>query len=784
MSRQPVLMAKKVGKDGKGGKWSCTLYGHLQQCKDVAEWLANARGVELCNMVGITDAEQIQWFRDALTLAAVLHDFGKATNAFQEMLSKGRAPHWVRHEAISVAMILESDEIRQLLLETVGARDVGDWRAALLLNAILGHHLKSPANRHRSPNSDRFGQEPIRVLWNASVNDQLIRLLRSEQEAALRVPSSDTCLDYVGDWGAFEVRIRDPIADTLAAIKRDKSCERRALGSLLRGTLIAVDTLGSLGCDSQSQWEDLLSQIRSCFDDEGLPQVIGGLVTQVRSQAGRVEIPEITEFQERVAVEAADIVIATAGCGSGKTLAAYRWAQQRSARSLFFAFPTTATASQSFSDYADPLGEAVIQLLHSRSDIDVELMTSAGQEDGESGSSPEEAIEQASLSEVMSHLLYPATACTVDVVLGIMRNYRPSLCLLPRMANACFVFDEVHAYEESLFQHFLEFLKEIKAPILVMTASFTPTQRSAIERIEGKTKAFVEGPQEHESLLRYRMSSSVTVPLRSWSGSDIWRYVVPGRKILVVANTVSRASAWFHEMLQSGCDDEVTVILLHSHFKYVDRVTRQKALTDAFRNPTQTVVAVTTQICEISFDISADLLISDVAPLPSLVQRMGRLNRHASLGELCGDVVLVDVDESKPQPYKAVDIRLGRDVAISLAKLPSFSQASLREALDEMEPESVRHAATLLAWFDLQKSHRGDSPRSGNYNVDVLLQSDYLRYQDSSERRKRILPLSAGGLNIRNQKLKWRHCFVVPDEMVQYDAGKSGTGGRWKADEG
>lgn len=782
MSKQPALMAKKIGKDGKGAKWSCTLYGHLQQCKNVAEWLANTRGMELCNMIGITDPGHVQWFRNALKLAAVLHDFGKSTDRFQDMLLKGRAPHWVRHEVISVFMIMDSDEIRQLILKTVGARDMQDWRVALLLNAILGHHLKSPANRHRSPNRDQFDQGRIQILWQASVHDQLVRLLTSAAEETPRVPF-DTFLDCVGDWNSFEDRIRCQIDETIAQIQYDQSSDERALGSLLRGVLIAVDTLGSIGCDSQSQWEDLLNKIQSCFDDDGLPHVIENLVTQVRSQSGQVEISEVTEFQERVAAQVADIVIATAGCGSGKTLAAYRWAQQRSARSLFFAFPTTATASQSFADYADPLGEAVIQLLHSRSDIDIELMTSAGQEDGELDTSPSEAIEQASVSNIMSHLLYPATACTVDVVLGVMRNYRPSLCLLPRMANACFVFDEVHAYEGALFQHFLDFLKEIKAPILVMTASLTPSQRSEIERIEGKTKAFVEGPQEHESLPRYRMSSSVPLPLRSWSGLDIWRYVVPGRKTLVVANTVSRASTWFREMLQGGYDDGVTVILLHSHFKYMDRVTRQKALTDAFRNPCQTVVAITTQICEISFDISADLLISDVAPLPALVQRMGRLNRRARPGDPCGDVILVDVDDTNPQPYTAAEICLGRDVAVSLAELPSFSQASLRVALDQMDPESANDVDTLLAWFDLEKSHRGDSPRDGHYNVDVLLQSDYMHSPESKERRKRILPLSARGLSLRSQKLKWRHCFVVPDELVYYDAGEYGAGGRWKADE-
>ena len=40
------------------------------------------------------------------------------------------------------------------------------------------------------------------------------------------------------------------------------------------------------------------------------------------------------------------------------------------------------------------------------------------------------------------------------------------------------------------------------------------------------------------------------------------------------------------------------------------------------------MLAVTTQIAEMSLDISADLLITEYAPVYALIQRLGRLNRY------------------------------------------------------------------------------------------------------------------------------------------------------------
>src|SRR5262249_30797822 len=83
------------------------------------------------------------------------------------------------------------------------------------------------------------------------------------------------------------------------------------------------------------------------------------------------------------------------------------------------------------------------------------------------------------------------------------------------------------------------------------------------------------------------------------------------------------------------------IIVYHSRFRYRDRVKRQEQVVAEFAyhnegpNKGKRVkpggcLVITTQVCEMSLDISADLMVTATCPLPALVQRLGRLNRYAT----------------------------------------------------------------------------------------------------------------------------------------------------------
>jgi CRISPR-associated endonuclease/helicase Cas3 len=133
-------------------------------------------------------------------------------------------------------------------------------------------------------------------------------------------------------------------------------------------------------------------------------------------------------------------------------------------------------------------------------------------------------------------------------------------------------------------------------------------------------------------------------PLRKRDGSGVLDQHQPGRISLLILNTVPVAQGWFRQVqaaLPNGRkgDGEVPpeAILLHSRFRPPDRrrhmeslqrfVDQQSRETGAVKDHPGLIV-VSTQVIEAGIDISGIRLWSEIAPWPSDVQRLGRLNRE------------------------------------------------------------------------------------------------------------------------------------------------------------
>jgi len=108
------------------------------------------------------------------------------------------------------------------------------------------------------------------------------------------------------------------------------------------------------------------------------------------------------------------------------------------------------------------------------------------------------------------------------------------------------------------------------------------------------------------------------------------------RRVIIVLNTIPRALKLYQAL-------DTNALLLHSRFTAVDRSLKLSAIRDSDK---WTLVA--TQVVEAGVDISALLLISDIAPANSLIQRVGRICRK---GEEEGEVVVVYSGEDVKEGY-------------------------------------------------------------------------------------------------------------------------------------
>lgn len=118
------------------------------------------------------------------------------------------------------------------------------------------------------------------------------------------------------------------------------------------------------------------------------------------------------------------------------------------------------------------------------------------------------------------------------------------------------------------------------------------------------------------------------------------------RKVIVFVNTVERAIRVYDELKKIFQNQgQPEVILAHSRFTKDDRKTVEVKLSNLFGKQASSgqAILVTTQVAEAGLNISAPLVITDLCPMDSLIQRAGRCQRFQPDGgqELKGKVVVV-----------------------------------------------------------------------------------------------------------------------------------------------
>lgn len=154
---------------------------------------------------------------------------------------------------------------------------------------------------------------------------------------------------------------------------------------------------------------------------------------------------------------------------------------------------------------------------------------------------------------------------------------------------------------------------------------------------------------------------------------------------LVVVNRVDQAIKLYRQLQEdAGKGLKGTDLrLVHSRFRLAERAGWRQAFLnrDACRPGTDRII-IATQVIEAGVDMSAGVLVTEIAPWPSLVQRFGRCARWGGLGT----VVVMDTepkDDKAAAPYSAAAIDAARD---ALGRLTDAAPLHL-EAFEDAHPE-------------------------------------------------------------------------------------------------
>jgi CRISPR-associated endonuclease/helicase Cas3 len=686
-----ILLAKSF--DSGHWKGSYGLVGHTADVVNAVTALLENIGQEIINQFDL----KCNWqdFRATARLSAYLHDWGKANDHFQ-MVVRGKQdirknPQLIRHE---LASMLLAWEYREWLQQCPNA----DFRTALV--SAGGHHLKLGWNsRTQSPNDelgeirDGSGSDRLYIY----TEPQYFRGMLKYGVKALGLPKQlKLSVKPPTEWTVSDIKTKR--RELLDVFLDDWQVDSNFV-SVIKALIIAGDTVGSALPNTNFKINDWIeSQLSSKLTELEVQQVVN---KRLNGQVMRT-------FQTALGESRSRVTLARAGCGTGKTLGAYNWAKRYAVdRKLFFCYPTTGTSTEGFIDYVHDQVDSSI-LLHSRSEVDLAHLMSTGDED-------DAAIKLESFKAWRAKV----SVCTVDTVLGLLQcNRRPMYCF-PAIAQAAFVFDEVHCYDNRLFGGLLRFLEVVKAPVLLMSASFLPWQLEAIQKAVGESMEIIEGAKELELLPRYRFHLSDNPDWNRMTNELAKTYALPNGenacgKVLWVCNQVSTAITVYKEAKQRG----LNAVLYHSRYRYQDRVNHHRAVIASFEE-NKPVIAITTQVAEMSLDLSATLLVSQIANPAGLIQRLGRLNRR-HIGQPLDAIFYPD--PKVRFPYSKENLDSGQAMLETFAN--DVSQADLAEWLEQSPQQGKPEKETVL-FNDLKKWQAYPAPcREAGHTVTALLEQD------------------------------------------------------------
>lgn len=231
------------------------------------------------------------------------------------------------------------------------------------------------------------------------------------------------------------------------------------------------------------------------------------------------------------------------------------------------------------------------------------------------------------------------------------------------IASSVIVFDEAHMYRDgftfSIMRALMEILHKSRISFVLMTATMPESlERSLFESIPLSNNQQLKGNIKIDSKLKITVESH---PL--YSNGDIYileelLHRIKQEKTLIVVNQVKRAQKIYEYIKDALNLEDDNIVLIHSRFTRTDRKEHEiKAISliphkenGKIVIPEGVGIVVSTQVLEAGIDFSAELLLTELAPADSLIQRAGRCARYS--GEK-GEMVVFSVEDEKGHlPYE------------------------------------------------------------------------------------------------------------------------------------
>jgi len=575
-------------------------------------------GAEIADRLGLSTTLRVK-----ALLACALHDIGKATSNFQAYI-RGQKKKAYPHALASLPFVL--------LAESLLAGYYGWDRHRLEATAaVLTHH--SPLG----PELYKGFEKPDYVLeFFPELLGAIWALLDSHDVKGL--PEVATF------WQSLQPLLTNSPTGLL-----DTSLPFDGENRTLRGILQSLPT-------EDFAWVKTVLHLSDWLASAKMPELdrifLSGGASCIEAHVQRLGAP-LRAFQKKAAETRSEVLWLRAPTGTGKTEALLLWAGDT--ERLLYLLPTQATTNAMWRRLRRIYGEDAVGLAHGRAGYVIRQ------------EADEDPLDARLFGSVFAK---PVTVATLDQYLLAHlhgRHWEERRTLARR---ATLVLDEVHAYEPYTLGLLLEVLRREPPRRLALASATLPDPLLRFF----PSGDLVEAEPELWARCRHRLELHEGTLLEH--GLEVaLEFARQGKSVLVVANTVRDAQSLYRRLREKY--EWPHRALLHSRFIFRDRVMKESWV----ESPKPGVIVITTQVVEVSLDISYDVLITEVAPVDALVQRMGRVNRRG---------------ESRPAPVVIYQQWSNGSQRIYGQELLAWSSEILEELPERLTDADLAQAAHAL----------------------------------------------------------------------------------------
>lgn len=596
-----------------------------------------------------------------------LHDLGKASPTFQALwnmtekrplegierliaVSESKIPHG------EVSQVLLADFLHQLGCAAEFSRQVGD--------AVGCHHGRRAQDPHiptRERGADAWREVQwqlfLKVLQGCGVTD-LSALPRLSSPAFMRLAGLTSFADWVGS--SFEVPSAvDPLPITNPTTYFDKARAK------------AREKLDAIGWTKR---EPLQQHVQSPAE----------LFSYIPNFVPRSLQTQLAEWLPTLEAKPT-LILVEAPMGEGKTeagLHAAAWLQSKVGhRGFYIALPTMATGNAMYTRFGRFLGMAAagrgivpdLQLLHGGTLLNKDYQAALNRTrnpkaDPEAAEEEKLNVRAESWFSVRKRAnLSEYGVGTVDQALLGVLGVPHQFVRLWGLGNRVVILDEIHAYDtytSELIFTLIRWLRALGSSVILMSATLPARSRRELLRAWGseddggtdypRLTVTQEGKAETRHIGGSRTQTPLTVRALGSSVEEVaakaLALAAEGGNVAVIVNTVQRAQDIFRTIEASyaghlktlhrkGKSSDLCLMLFHARYPAHARQKREEAVTkylgpqpyqDGKDYRPQRMILIATQVAEQSLDFDADVMITDLAPIDLMLQRSGRLHRHAA----------------------------------------------------------------------------------------------------------------------------------------------------------